>query len=501
MKKVSVRCIMIYTMYRPPSKRKQAIRHALIYTLMTLSVVVLVTAIILFILGFRFDSGNGRLEQGALLQFATEPSGAMIEVDGKAINPRTPAKYTVLAGEHTFRMSKDGYEVWNKTLDVKAGMLTWLNYARLIPVNRPVETVASYTSLSGMTTSPDGKIILSITDASQPNIQVADIRSSEVKLSTITLPAALYTDATTKDVVHTFTLGNWDTGGRYALVNHAYSGKSEWLVVDTRDVSASKNITRVLDIDIASPVFSGTNGNVVYALSAGDIRKLDLAAATISRSLVSGVTAFSLYDNTIITYEGKDTTDATKHVVGVYREGDSAPHILRSVSTDLPLKIATSRYYNQDYVAIAEGSRIDILRGSYPSSSSDDTTSLGIVSTVDFTPSTAHLSFSPEGDYVLAQTNASFVSYDVEHARVNRSIVGQDANAAMSPLRWIDDDHLWSDAEGQLTLREFDGANTTVISPAALGFGAVISENETYMYSIGKTDSGYQLQRVRLTLP
>lgn len=67
MKKVLVGCIMIYTMYRPPSKRKQAIRHALIYTAMTLSVVVLVTAIVFFILGFRFDTGNGRLEQGALL--------------------------------------------------------------------------------------------------------------------------------------------------------------------------------------------------------------------------------------------------------------------------------------------------------------------------------------------------------------------------------------------------------------------------------------------------
>lgn len=488
-------------MYRPPSKRKQAIRHALIYTGMTLSVIALVTGIVFFILGFRFDADNGRLEQGALLQFATEPSGATIAVDGKTITPRTPAKYSVLAGEHTFRMSKDGYETWSKTLDVKAGTLTWLNYARLIPVNRPVETVESYSSLAGMITSPDGKMILSITDASRPTMQLADIRSNDVKLSTVTLPAELYTDATTKDVSHTFTLGSWDTGGRYVLVNHTYNGKSEWLVVDTRDVNASKNITRVLDIEITSPVFSGTNGSVVYALSAGDIRKLDLSAATISRSLVSGVTAFSLYDNTIITYEGKDATDSTKHVVGVYREGDSAPHVLRSVSVDVPLKIATSRYFNQDYVAIAEGSRIDILRGSYPSSSSDDTTSLGIVSTVDFAPSTTHLSFSPKGDYVLAQTNASFVSYDVEHARVNRSIVGQDPSAKVSPLRWIDDDHVWSDAEGQLTLREFDGANNTVISPAAMGFGSVISDNDTYMYSIGKTEGGYQLQRVRLTLP
>jgi len=89
-------------MYRRPSKKKELIKRIAVYTAMTFSVLVIVTGLVFVTLGYRFDTDNGRVEQGALLQFETIPSGATIEIDGTAISARTPAKSSVMAGTHKF---------------------------------------------------------------------------------------------------------------------------------------------------------------------------------------------------------------------------------------------------------------------------------------------------------------------------------------------------------------------------------------------------------------
>jgi hypothetical protein len=70
----------------------------------------------------------------------------------------------------------------------------------------------------------------------------------------------------------------------------------------------------------------------------------------------------------------------------------------------------------------------------------------------------------------------------------------------VAPLKWLDDDHLWSDYAGNLSMRDFDGLNAININTVATGYDVTLTHNERYLYSIGKTDTGYQLQRVRLVL-
>lgn len=491
-------------MYRRPTKRQQTIRQVITYIAMTVSVLVIVAGVTLLLLGYRLDTNNGQLEQGAFLQFETVPSGATITIDGQTLSARTPAKNTVRAGTHTFVMQRDGYETWQKTLDVKAGTLTWLNYARLVPKDRPAQTVTAYATIAGSLATADGKTMLIQKEASVPTFDVVDLRSDDVKTSTITIPANLYSSATTAGIAHTFTIDKWDDGGRYVLLAHTFGDKKEWLTLDTRDVAASKNVTKVLDLDISSIVFSGTSGNILYALSNGDIRKLDLSAGTISRSLVTHVTNFDLFETNVITFVGMDPADTTKRVVGLYREGDTGAHILRTTQSDAattPLHIVTSRYFNQDYVAIAEGAKVDVVRGSYPSSAADDTTSLLPFTSFTFGTNVDRLSFSPDGDYLLAQSGVQFTSLDIEHERFNNYTVDLDSSVIVAPFKWLDTDHTWSDYTDQLTIREFDGANAATINQSVTGQGVALTQNGRWLYSVGKTETGYQLQRVRMILP
>jgi hypothetical protein len=490
-------------MFRRPSKRQLFIQRVIVYAIMVISILVIVAGAILFVLGYRLDGNNGRLEQGALVQFESTPSGALVSIDGTTLLSRTSTKQSLLAGAHTFTYSRDGYESWTKTLELKAGTLTWLDYARLIPKTLEPKSVASYATAVDALASPDQRMLAVQEKKDTPIFQVVNVAAADVRSSTVTVPADLYSAAGAADTSHTFELRSWDKAGRYLLVTHRYNDSTEWLMVDTQDVATSVNVTRLLSLDLTDARFSGTSGNVLFGLTRdGVVRKLDLSAATISRGLVTRVSSFDVYDVNIITYIGQDASDPTKKVAGIYRDGDESAHVIRTAqNADAPLLVTTARYYGDDYVVVAEGVKVIVFKGTYPASSDQNTDSLPVFA--EFTaPSTVDsLSFNVRGNFIVAQSDLSITSYEVEHQRKTEAIIGTSETTAHT-LKWLDDEaYLWSVADGHLSIREFDGSNVHVINPAEPGFDAVLTPDGKYLYSMTKAADGiYQLQRVTLIL-
>ncbi len=486
-------------MHRKPSKKQLLIQRTIIFITMVISVVVIVTGTILFILGYRLDGMNGRIEQGALVQFDSQPSGAQVTIDGKRINSQTSTKRTVVAGEHSFLVQKDKYQPWTKQLTLDAGTLTWLDYIRLVPVDLQKQTVRSYEQVYGEKAAPDLQTIAIQEFAATPKFEIIDIRSKEVKSVEVSLPEDVYSEATTADVTHVFTMHRWSEDGRFMLLKHDFKDQSEWIVMDTENVAASVNITRALSIALSDVQFAGANGSSFYGLSDGVVRKLDLSNATISRGLVTNVTSFSLYETNTLTYVGHDIKDTTKNVVGFYRDGAAEPYVIRTTNADVALSIATTKYFNDDYIAVTEGLRTTVLKGHYPSVNQklDD----AMQSIKEFTsPSpVTELSFGPNGDYLVAQSGLLFMSYELEHDRLNTATL-QTSETDAHELHWLDDAYLWAVYDGHASMREFDGTNVHVIMPVEPGFDVTLSQNGRYFYGVNKTDGTYRLERVTMIL-
>lgn len=488
-------------MFKKPNKTQFLIRRIILSSIATLAVIIIATASILFMLGYRLDSGN-RLEQGALLQFDSQPNGADVFIDTKNIGSKTATKQTVVAGTHTIKMTRFGYNDWQRTVDLKAGTLTWLDYTRFVPVDRPVESVEKYGSLTGISFSPDNRWAVAHEEASSTTFRLVDLRSEAVKSIFLTLPESTVTDAKTEGVTHSYAIASWDSGSRYVLIQHLYRDQMDWLVVDTQNASETVNVSQLLGVGFKDLKFAGTSGKTLYGLSQdGAIRKLDLSAGTLSRAFVTHVDSFSIFDNTIVSYTGTDPTDATKRVAGVYRDGDESAHILRSTtSPDTALKIATSRYFGDDFVAIAEENIVTVLKGKYPSSSSQDASSLEKLKTLQLTGGITALSFSPNGAYVLAQSGEAFKSYEIEHDRIDIGALAVAEGVSASSLQWLDQAHVWNDDAGKLTMRDFNGINAFDIMTVEPSYDATLSQNGRFFYGIGKTDNGYQLQRIKMIL-
>lgn len=490
-------------MFKKPSKKQFIIKRVLLAIVATVSVLVIVTVTIFFMLGYRLDSGNGRLEQGALLQFDSSPNGADVYVNGVLVSGKTATKQTIVAGSHTVKISKPGYETWTRTLTLEAGTLTWLDYIRLIPSVRTVEQVATYNNVFAFDVSPDLKWAILQEKQDIPLFRLLDLRSESVTSSDLTLPTTLYSDATAEGVAHAFSVYNWNSGGRYMLVKHSYKDQLEWLMVDTQDIGRSINITRLLSVGFTDVQFAGTNSTTLFGLTGdGVVRKLDISAGTLSRSLITGVESFTVFNTNIISYIAKDATNPALRVAGVYRDGEESPWVLAAQErADESLRIAAGRYYSDDFIVIANGAKLSVLLGAFPSAGSQTADSLRPYATTLLPAPTTALSVSEEGDFILAQSNDKFVSYELEHKRASTAVIAlADGVTGARTLRWLDEAHVWSDDNANLTMRDFNGINAHSLMQVAPGFDASLSQNGRFIYGIGKTDTGYHLQRVKLVL-
>ena len=109
-------------MDREHKKHMETVRLLITETIMVM--VIIVTAVILtFVaMGYNLDK-NGELGQSGLVQLRSFPSGASITIDGDTILPRTTASRMLSAGDHTIKLTKDGYDSWEKTITSESGRL------------------------------------------------------------------------------------------------------------------------------------------------------------------------------------------------------------------------------------------------------------------------------------------------------------------------------------------------------------------------------------------
>lgn len=463
---------------------------------MTLTVSILVILSLFYILGYRVDLRQHTVEQTGVVQFLTTPSDATVEIDGKALSSRTPTKETVSLGMHEFVMWREGYETWRKSLDIPS-TITWLNYTRLIPKKRTIETVRSINMASSNIVSPDRRFMAVLSDTSKPEISIFDLTPDTIALpQTYTFTSDSYTESA-QQTGHQFSFFKWDDVGRFLLVRHQFASISELLVFDRQTGKIRSNISRTMDVQIQDIVAMDTSGDRYLVLVNNDVRKLDLGAETLSKPLVSDVSSFSFDSSSgAVAYVELPELSTGYRKVGIVRKDGKPVVMYRSdVRTDVPLLIRAARYFAQDYVTIAEGNKVTIYSGDFPANEND---SMKRYAQFEAPGNLSALHVSPSGRFIIAQFGSQFVGYDIERKKL--SPVAQLPEGA-SPLRWFDDFMLYYEHKGILTVREFDGANIHDLHTVAPGFSVTLSQNGKYLYSIGRADGGHlRLQRLRMIL-
>lgn len=486
-------------MNHPKAKRKLRTQLFFIYSLMAIAVVTLVAALVLVMLGYRFNRFDGKIEQGGLVQFDSRPAGATVTLDSITLANKTASKVTAQTGDHTITMTRDGYTSWKKDVTVQAGGVLWLNYITLLPTKPTVKSVAAFPAVADSIVAPDRKYMAVLPVANEAAVSVVELNSDTPTVTKIALPADVYT-AADEGYTPAFDLIGWDRDGRYMIVRHAYGdGKQEYLSVDLRGGNQAKNITRLIGLDIASVEYSLASSNTLYLLTTShELRRADLAAATVSGPLLTGVANFAQADKSTVTYTTMPGENNVRSV-GYLTTGAASPRVVRSFAGDagVPFSLKIGEYFGSDYMAIFQGDGVEILKGAVPSS--DATAQTDAVQVAKFTCPSAMTAgdFSPTTNrFVVMRCGSNVATYDLETRELARATIEGDAGGA---TQWIDNYHWASTADGAFAFYDFDGTNRQTVAAKANASSVAFSENSKYFYHFTTDGAQVSLLRTKAT--
>ena len=464
-------------------RRKRVAMRFFTYGAMAVATVIGVIICIGWAMGYRFDLQNG-LSQVALLQFNTFPTGASVDVNDERLTARTPTRSNVKTGETTVRMSRSGYRDWRKTVAALPSTVRWLDYVRLVPQNVRTESVHTFAAVDDMLESPDRKWAFVLTDKKTSAMTLIDLGNPEdLKFDDVQLSSDQVSSGDNQE----YKLLEWDNASRYILIEHRYGDDQvEHLEYDRQD-KVTRNLTRDFGMDLSQPHFSGTNGNVIFAMTGTDLRKIDYGNRSISAPLASNVTDYVLYSNSRIAFVSRtQTDDQVTQTVSIYDDGQ-IKEIKHYNDNDKTL-IDFSRVNDVDYLAVARGETVAIYpdpldnNGSGPDEVSDEVAYLSSPGGIDW------MEMSQNGRFVLAGQGHKVVTYDIETAENYSFELSREGEP-----EWLDDYHLLDIRDNSVTMVEFDGQNAEHIVSGHLP--AFLSNNGEYLFSLDDISGGVVLQR------
>ena len=462
---------------------------------MTLVVSLLVLVMMLLVLGYTINQDDGKIEQGSLLQLTSRPSGAEVSIDGTDVGATTNTKRTVSTGEHTINYTLEKYHPWSKSVNVNAGQVVWVNYARLVPIDLVPTTVQTFASVASMSASPNRSYILLHEKPGSSIFQFVDVRTDDVRTTKVTLPIGSLSIPTTG--TQTVRVVDWSDNENFVLVRNDFGNQTEWVLIDREHPEKSININKVFAIDPDKVVFAGKSDRLLFALVDHEVKRLNTSDESISASLATSVDDFSVYNDSTIAYTGLPNELGVR-VAGYSQSDFRQQQIIRTYhNADKPFFVAMSSYFNKRYVAVVRDNQLIVDTGSFatPSSSPD----LKRVFAKDIPSGVRKLTMSANGQFVLLEYSDKFAVYDIELGMYHQTQWTYQT-AHQRTVQWLDDYIIWSDNGGNLSMYDFDGANQHDLMKVTEGFSAALAGGGKYVYGLLQTDKGYELRRVQLVL-
>lgn len=103
-----------------------------------LAFLVLAPAVVFYTAGYRWNPKKGIIERNGTLILDTNPSAATVTLNGKIGRDRTPVTLqNVAPGTYRIRLELDGFAPWEKTLEVRAERVTFVNNVWLWRMSDP----------------------------------------------------------------------------------------------------------------------------------------------------------------------------------------------------------------------------------------------------------------------------------------------------------------------------------------------------------------------------
>lgn len=457
--------------------RRESRRVIISETLMFVAVVVTVAILALLVSGYWFGSGF-QLERQGMLQISSLPTGANIEIDGEsAWMQRTNSSKVVSSGEHTVVLTKDGYDSWTKTVNVKEGLLYRLHYPRLFLLNRKKEAVLDTSEYLSASISPNRSLALLInntTEWSLINLESDKIEPKNVDVSKAFSAVSLPADGTTGLFTGEIKSLNWANDNEHILFEVVSETGTEWVILNIKNPTEKMNLTREFGF-IANfsevKILNDSASSLLVVLN-GNLHRVDVSNRQLSGVLVEKVHSFDHLDSEIIfsaEVTEKTEENADNYYVGILKLGENKKTTL--MTTPALTKPVISKFYDEEYITILA----ENIATLYKKQNLEEILKFA----TSFAPE--DIKVGHEGEFITLSSGSYLATLDMEANTIQQWSLPSEA------FGWLDNDMIYSISEGVLTVYDFDGYNARELATNVSSHfpSAIVSDKWLYYFSDG----------------
>lgn len=528
--------VIIWSMDYEEKRRKQALRVLVAEVGMVISVAIIVVVAVMAAMGF-FISSNGQIGQSGLVQLHSLPTGASVELDGSTLFARTNLSRTLSEGEHTFRIYRDGYDTWEKKINVYPGALMRLYYPRLFLQNRVPEVVQDLNKdnakldLEFYSPTRNREYILYALD-NAPTWHLLDMRGDKIKDRLLDLSGVLpgmvelvedpNSETAAKTVNNSpvenkkFTFEGkikqvkWSANAEKVLAEVEYAGQNSWILINLSDVSKSLDLTETFGLNFERVEIIDAAANRLYVLENQHLRQIDAGNKSLSKVILNNVVDFSNSGSSVVYLKAiKENDGANMYEIGSYRDGEEGSVLIKTVKDDTAVKVALARFYEEDYICYTINQKLTVVYGVLPTykENQDDEPEADLselrelITDHELPYLPKNLEISPDGEYLVASAGSHLMVADLATAE----ITSYDAISAQ--WKWFDASMMYALRDGAIVVWDFDGQNQRDLSTSRAGekdlnvlsYPVLVTANNRWLYYLTKTENGIlQLTRERI---
>ena len=413
------------------AEKRQALKLFITESLMVVFAIIMVVVLIMVVSGYWINE-NFEVSRSGMLQVSSIPSGASIKVDEDSWMQRTNASRVIPTGKHEITLSKDGYDSWSKTVDIKEGLLYRLHYPRLFPDKRKIETFPIAVESVSISKKRDIALLMnSTTKWSLLNLDDEKMGKKELDLSNIIASSA-----------HVLTI-EWSEDENRVLLHCEHDNKNEWVLIDLNDLSRSLNITNEFGVGFSDIKIINNSASELLALRDNNLQKIDLNSRSLSGVLVEKVHDFYYRNGSVVFVAEKD--DGVFAQILKLGKDDRKDLVETSVSA----KVLSSRFYDSDLLIILDGQNLTV----YDQKDTEGTIFEGMVS---FLPE--KITMAKSGDFVTMSQGNVMATLDLESNTLSEWQIDD------PKYGWFDDFMIYTVKDETLIVYDFDGLNRREIA-------------------------------------
>lgn len=474
----------------PKKKQQQKIKLAIGHTLMVILVAIGTFILVLLAYGFDLNRNSGEVIQNGLVYVDSAPDSANIKVNGLDHNAKTNTRISLPEGKYTIEITKDSYRPWQRTFNLDGGVVERFTYPALYLNDlKPQEIQAFDSPVNFATQSPDRRWIVLGQKNILTQLTVRDLNTRQNEIPTsqvISLPTNLFTPAAGD---HTIKLVEWSTDNQNVLVSHAWTGGSEFVVVNIDDPTKSFNVNQAINQNPTEIALFDKKVEQLYLYDAPTklLQRFNLESKQ-SVEIAKNVISFKPHGDDKVLLAQISAADPQKVEV-ILKEKDKSHKIREiSLSDKVPLEIA--KVGDAWYLLIGVQSEqktyiyknpVDFIKGN------TDPEKVALLAMGSKGP-IDQVSFSQNVRFVMSQSGQQFNVYDIETKRRYSYEMKEPFDPGAKTV-WMDGHRLTTYSGGKILVFDYDGINTQTLIAGDASLLAMYDRDYTEIYNINASAS------------